>query len=225
MIWTIPNILTLCRLVAAPMVLLAFLVFDRAAADWIAFLLFTGAALTDFFDGWLARRLGQITEIGKMLDPIADKAMVIIVLFALIVRETHSPNAPLRLETPDPALTADPMLPWIAAAGALIILRETLISGLREFLADHKLPVTTLAKWKTSFQMLALGGLLAIEPLRDVLVTFEQHFRGNPQATAKLVGDVRTFFVALLGIAAVLTAYTGWDYFRRGIAYIASRED
>ena len=84
MIWTIPNILTIGRLVAAPCVALVFVVFDRPLADWLAFWIFVVAAMTDFFDGWLARKFNQVSELGKMLDPIADKVMVVIALSLII---------------------------------------------------------------------------------------------------------------------------------------------
>ena len=190
MTWTIPNILTAARILAAPGVAVVFLVFDRPLADWIAVILFIGAALTDFLDGWLARRLDQISALGKMLDPIADKAMVIIALMTVVW--THAQAA------------------LLIVPAVLIVLREVLVSGLREYLGDIKLAVTGLAKVKTAVQMIAIGCLLGAEPLRTT-------FGGGN--TADMVG------ITLLFLAAALTAQTGWDYFRKGLAYIRDKED
>ncbi len=82
--WTIPNLLSVIRVLAAPCVALSFAVFERPEADRIAVLIFFGAAATDYLDGWLARILNQESAFGRMLDPIADKAMVTIAL-ALII--------------------------------------------------------------------------------------------------------------------------------------------
>ena len=76
MLWTVPNILTILRLLAAPGVAVMFLYFHRPYADWCALILFMGAAITDWFDGYLARTWKQETKLGAMLDPIADKAML-----------------------------------------------------------------------------------------------------------------------------------------------------
>ncbi|MCC5984405.1 MAG: CDP-alcohol phosphatidyltransferase family protein, partial [Rhodobacteraceae bacterium] len=81
--WTVPNMLTILRLLAAPGVAVMFLYFHRPWADWFALILFTVAAITDFFDGYLARSWKQESRIGAMLDPIADKAMVVIALLVI----------------------------------------------------------------------------------------------------------------------------------------------
>ncbi|MDA8587243.1 CDP-alcohol phosphatidyltransferase family protein, partial [Rhodobacteraceae bacterium] len=83
MTWNIPNILTLMRLLAAPGVVLLFLYFTRPWADWFALFLFVSAAITDFVDGYLARAWKQESKFGAMLDPIADKAMVVIALLVI----------------------------------------------------------------------------------------------------------------------------------------------
>ena len=82
--WTIPNLLSVIRVLAAPCVAISFVVFERPEADRIAVLIFIGAAATDYLDGWLARILRQESAVGRFLDPIADKAMVTIAL-ALII--------------------------------------------------------------------------------------------------------------------------------------------
>ncbi|MDF2231109.1 CDP-diacylglycerol--glycerol-3-phosphate 3-phosphatidyltransferase [Albimonas sp. CAU 1670] len=179
---TVPNLLTLLRLLAAPAVALVYVVAPRPAADAVAVTLFMGASLTDFFDGWLARRWNQQTEFGRMLDPIADKAMVTIALAVLMM-----------LAGVDP---------WLIIPAAAIFLRETAVSGLREHLAGRvTIPVTRLAKWKTTVQMVAIGALF-LEPW------------GEPMRYAGL---------ALIWLAAALTVVTGWDYFRRGLASSAMR--
>ncbi|MCC6001148.1 MAG: CDP-diacylglycerol--glycerol-3-phosphate 3-phosphatidyltransferase, partial [Pararhodobacter sp.] len=132
MIWTVPNILTTLRLLAAPGVAIMFLYFNRPWADWLALVLFIGAAVTDFFDGYLARLWKQESRIGAMLDPIADKAMVVI---ALLVITGYSG-----------------MNPWLILPATVILFREVFVSGLREFLGQKAgvLQVTKLAKWKTT---------------------------------------------------------------------------
>ena len=142
MSWTVPNILTVLRLLAAPCVALAFVVFDRPAADWVAAVLFVAASATDWVDGYLARAWNQQSRFGTMLDPIADKAMVIIAL-ALV-------------------LGLSDLSPWVLIPGTLILFREVFVSGLREFLGAQagQLKVTRLAKWKTTVQMVAITLLL-----------------------------------------------------------------
>jgi CDP-diacylglycerol--glycerol-3-phosphate 3-phosphatidyltransferase len=140
MIATVPNMLTALRIVAAPCLVVPFLVAERPAADIAAFALFAAAAATDFLDGWLARRLDQASAVGAMLDPVADKAMVTIALALLMA--LHGPAA------------------WLAVPVALILAREVLVSGLREHLGQVSLAVTPLAKGKTAAQMVAIGVLL-----------------------------------------------------------------
>ncbi len=186
MIWTASNMLTFARVLAAPCIALVFVFLDRPLADWVAFVLFAAAALTDYVDGWLARRWNEISEVGKMLDPIADKAMVTIALAVL--------TGLIGLSF------------WYLVPVAAILLREVLVSGLREYLGDVKLPVTQLAKWKTTAQMFAIGWLLLFLPDADG--------PGN--------GTIAGF--ALLWVAALLTVMTGWDYFRKGLAVLQERE-
>jgi CDP-diacylglycerol--glycerol-3-phosphate 3-phosphatidyltransferase len=188
--WTLPNILTVGRVAAAPCVALAFVAFERPVADFVALVLFVTASLTDYLDGVLARAWKQESGIGKMLDPVADKAMVTISLAVLL------------------ALYG--LVWWLVVPVAAILLREVLVSGLREYLGDVKLPVTSLAKWKTTLQMMAIAVLFFAAGAEG---------RGGMHDTAHMPG------VALLWVAAALTAMTGWDYFARGIAYIRAREE
>lgn len=184
----LPNALTLFRLAAAPGVAVAFAVLPRPAADLAAFALFALAALTDYVDGWLARKLDAITPLGRMMDPIADKAMVAIALATLLA--VHGAD------------------PWLLLPAAAILFRETAVSGLREFLAGRVVvPVTFAAKAKTTVQMLALGLLL----LAGGLGTPGPHPYLWPAG------------LFLLLVAAGLTLWTGWDYFRRALADPAFR--
>ena len=214
---TLPNILTLFRLLAAPGVVLAFLLLPRPFADWTALGLFVGASLTDYLDGYLARRLNQISRIGTMLDPIADKAMVMIALLALSV---WSPLAHLAV-----------------IPAAIIMFREVFVSGLREFLGDvaGTLKVSKLAKWKTAVQMIALAVLLAHGAYNHLLgmavfgmdqVMIAEILAGrqeDPVGVASLIqrAEITGYGgIALLWLAAVLTAITGWDYFAKARAHL-----
>ncbi len=141
MTWTIPNTLTVLRLLAAPGVAVMFLYFHRPWADWFALTLFVGAAITDYFDGYLARLWKQESKFGTMLDPIADKAMVVIAL--LIITGYSGMN------------------PWLILPATAILFREVFVSGLREYLGGKTphLKVSQLAKWKTTAQMVAIAVL------------------------------------------------------------------
>lgn len=217
MTWTIPNILTTLRLLAALGVAVMFLYFNRSWAYWFALLLFAGAALTDFIDGYLARVWKQESRFGAMLDPIADKAMVMI---ALVIITGYSG-----------------MNPWFLLPATLIIFREVFVSGLREFLGKQAkgLQVTRLAKWKTTAQMVAIAVLFATG-------VFEHNFIDRTQGmdqvtldaimTGELPDEVGLRFnaiaaslswwsgVILLWIAAVLTLVSGVDYLRKSMPYL-----
>ncbi|MEO9864867.1 MAG: CDP-diacylglycerol--glycerol-3-phosphate 3-phosphatidyltransferase [Yoonia sp.] len=215
--WNIPNILTLLRLLAAPGVVLMFLYFSRPYADWFALILFVLAAVTDFVDGYLARAWKQESKFGAMLDPIADKAMVVI---ALVVITGFSG-----------------MNPWILLPATIIIFREVFVSGLREFLGDTAgtLKVTNLAKWKTTAQMVAIAFLFAKGAFEHFII--EQTI-GMDQATVDgiLDGTIEDVVglgwknfgwdfswyggIILLWVAAVLTFITGLDYLRKAMPYL-----
>lgn len=223
MIWTIPNILTMARIAAVLAIVLCFAVIDRPLADWLALGLFVVAALTDFLDGWLARKYDQVSDVGKMLDPIADKVMVIVGLMIVLANAVPF------------SLSAGYTTTLILFPAALIGVREVLISGMREYLGEVKLPVTRIAKWKTTVQLIAVGsGLLmgAFEP--DVNRQFFRLLSLDPQrpiyTTPIEVLTQRAYFVTglatviLLWIAALLTVISGWDYFRKGLAHIQARE-
>jgi CDP-diacylglycerol--glycerol-3-phosphate 3-phosphatidyltransferase len=201
--WTIPNLLSILRVLAAPCVAIAFAVLDRPDADRIAVAIFIGAALTDYLDGILARGLGQESAFGKMLDPIADKAMVLIALGILI----HLYDMQWQIVIP----------------AAMIMLREVLISGLREFLGDVKLAVTNMAKWKTTLQMFAICFLL----LRGAIVVPEGG-RPLPRFLATAIEDVSLALGAiglmLIWVAAWFTLVTGGDYLMKAMPYIREKD-
>ncbi len=202
--WTVPNFLTAFRLLAAPGVVVMFLYFSRPWADWFAMLLFVGASITDYFDGYLARLWKQESRFGAMLDPIADKAMVVI---ALLVITGFSG-----------------MDPWILLPATAIIFREIFVSGLREFLGDHakELSVTILAKYKTLTQMVALTVLFAtgvFEHSAAVRDRLNEDPFGLGSAYELAAHWSWWCGTALLWVAAVLTLTTGLDYFHKGRPY------
>lgn len=215
--WTIPNVLTTLRLLAAPGVAVMFLYFNRPWADWLALVLFVGAAITDYFDGYLARLWKQESRLGAMLDPIADKAMVVI---ALLVITGYSG-----------------MDPWLILPATVILFREIFVSGLREFLGARAglLNVTKLAKWKTTAQMVSIGVLFAamgLEYLRDrTAAQFDAEAHAALEAAGSAGGGVLwlaehggqivwTGGLALIWVAAVLTLITGWDYFTKALPFL-----
>jgi len=215
--WTIPNLLTTLRLLAAPGVAVMFLYFARPWADWFALVLFLIAAMTDFFDGYLARLWRQESRIGAMLDPIADKAMVVI---ALLVITGYSG-----------------MDPWLILPSTAILFREVFVSGLREYLgsASRLLAVTRLAKWKTTAQMVAIAvlfGAMGLEYIREQAQARNRALIAEMQATgidrdlnlltiANYGGEtVWTVGLVLIWIAAGLTLLTGWDYLRKAMPHL-----
>jgi CDP-diacylglycerol--glycerol-3-phosphate 3-phosphatidyltransferase len=202
--WTIPNILTVVRLLAAPGVALAFVFFPRPAADWIALMLFVLAALTDFVDGRLARAWGQETAFGRMLDPIADKAMVVIALSVIVGLSGINP--------------------LILVPVAFILLREVFVSGLREFLGASagKLQVTYLAKWKTTAQMVAIPVLL----LAGVFEYDRRHgtFWFSSWFHNWAAWSLQNGGLVLIWIAGLLTVVTGYDYLRKAMPFLRERK-
>ena len=178
--------LTYARVAAVPLVA-GFLFWpDGAWARWTALAIFVAAAVTDFFDGYLARAWSQQSSLGRMLDPIADKLLVSSVILMLAANQTIAGATLL--------------------AGLVILCREILVSGLREYLAELRVPVpvTAVAKWKTTVQLVALGFLIA-----------------GPAGEAAMPGAIQTGIV-LLWIAAILTLYTGWDYMKASYDHVGS---
>ncbi len=186
--YNIPNLLTYARILAVPLIVLFFFIEGRLQssdfARWAALALFIAASITDYLDGYLARIWNQTSNIGKMLDPIADKLLIASVLLLMAADGT--------------------IAGWSLWAAITILCREILVSGLREYLAALKVsvPVTRIAKWKTTAQMFALAFLLA-GPAGDKVLPYTTE-----------IG------ISLLWIAAILTIYTGYDYFRAGAKHM-----
>ncbi len=190
MLRSLPNLLTVSRILSIPILICLLLFIEDPAGSWLAFAAYTYACITDFFDGYLARAWHQQSAFGRFLDPIADKLLVAAVLLALVGIDRVS------------GLTVLP--------AAVILCREILVSGLREFLAevDVSVPVSKLAKWKTGIQMLALGFLLVGPNGPDF-------------------GPLSTSEIGFWGIwaAAVLTLITGYDYLTHGLRHIIETDN
>lgn len=188
-----PNTITMFRLIAA------ILIGIWPSAFW-NLVLFTLAASTDWLDGVLARRWNQTTKLGAMLDPIADKALVMIALIALAM-------GPI----------GDALGFAFGVMATVIIFREVLIAGMREFLGDarNQIKVTQLAKWKTALQMVGIGLLFLGVYLWDITHGGEAH---------DLVIYLRARAIDLgiigLGIAAVLTVITAIDYWIKALPFL-----
>ena len=184
----IPNLLTYARILAVPLIVLCFFIEGRLhgsdSARWVALVIFVVASVTDFLDGYLARIWDQTSNIGRMLDPIADKLLVASILLLVAADGT--------------------IAGWSIWAAIIILCREILVSGLREYLAALKVsvPVTKIAKWKTTVQMRAIAFLLA-GPAGDKVLPYTTEAG-----------------ITLLWIAAIVTIYTGYDYFRAGLRHV-----
>ena len=185
----LPNVLTCTRIAAIPVVV-GFMLIEPPLGNWLAFAVYTYACVTDFLDGYLARAWSQQSNLGRFLDPIADKLLIASVLLMLVGVDHIS------------GLTVLP--------AAVILCRELLVSGLREFLAEVRvsMPVSRLAKWKTVIQMLALGFLIVGPAGPDF----------GPLSTAEIG-------VYGLWLAAVLTMVTGYDYLCAGLRHISLSDE
>jgi cardiolipin synthase len=193
----LPNALTILRLALVPVFAIAF-VLPGELARFVAFLVFVAASVSDWLDGFAARKLKAGSDFGRMLDPIADKVLIAVALMMLVAEGTFTqfkPNGMLSLMLLVPAL--------------IILSREILVSGLREFLAGTRVsvPVTMLAKFKTAAQMVAIGAMI-LTPLANEFAP------GIPGTTYTYVAYL------LLWVAAALTVYTGIVYFRNGMVHI-----
>jgi len=198
---TLPNILTYARIAAIPVVVGC--IFAQSILDyplwlrWVAVAVFIAAAVTDYLDGYYARIWNQQSAFGRMLDPIADKLLVASCLLML---------------------AADGIIHgWSLWAAIVILCREILVSGLREYLAALRVsvPVTKLAKWKTTMQLVAIGFLLAGDA-GDLVVS----------ALSTQLGPLVTQLgLFLLWASAIFTIYTGYDYFRAGIHHLIAEDE
>lgn len=196
MLRQLPNVLTISRIVLLPVLIGLFFV-PGAAEAWWALWIYIFCAITDFFDGYLARKFGSTSGFGTFLDPISDKILVASLLMALAAFD--------RLEGF-----------WLIPA-IVILAREFLISGLREYLGPQnvKVPVSRLAKWKTGFQMTALGFLIIGDYGDSTMQTVFGVFMPQEDiAGALLTGQI------LLTLAAIVTLVTGWNYLKAGIKHI-----
>jgi len=182
MLTTLPNLLTLSRILAVP-VLVGTFYLPEPWAPWVACVLFSAAGITDWLDGHFARRWKQQSEFGRLLDPIADKLVVAAALFMLVAKDRISEISDL------PAL--------------VILMREILVSGLREHLAglNVRMPVSRMAKWKTFLQMVAIGVLLVGDA-------------GPNGVPVRIIGEI------MLWVAAALTLVTGYDYLHAGLTHL-----
>mgnify|MGYP006097766427 FL=1 len=191
MLKKIPNILTIGRIILVPFFVLSFYL-PGFYGDLTAFAIFVIASFTDFLDGMLARMMGEESKLGELLDPIADKIIVATALILLVMDGT--------------------IRHYEVIAAIIILTREILISGLREFLAKGqiKLPVSNLAKLKTFLQMLAIALLLTGETGNKIL-NFEDY-------------NAQTIGIILLWLSAFLTLYTGYEYLRKGIDHAMSED-
>jgi CDP-diacylglycerol--glycerol-3-phosphate 3-phosphatidyltransferase len=185
---TLPNLLTLSRILAVP--ILVFLLWKPSPIDYaITFVLYCLVGITDYFDGYLARAQGTVSRLGQFLDPIADKIMVAAVIIMLVAS---------RRAGGEPVIHDFHIIPAL-----VILLREIIVSGLREFLASLQVsvPVSAMAKWKTTLQLVALGALI----LGGAVPDWEW---------------VHQVGLASLWAAALLTLVTGWDYLRVGMQHM-----
>ena len=195
--FALPNALTIMRILLVPVFVVAYVI-PGEAARLVAFAVFALAGVSDWLDGFAARKLKAGSDFGRMLDPIADKVLVAVALMMLVAEGTFT------------HIKANGMLSLLRLVPALIILsREILVSGLREFLAGTKVsvPVTNVAKFKTAVQMIAISAMI-LTPLADVLVP------GIPSLTYAFIAYL------LLWVAAALTVYTGVIYFKNGVAHL-----
>lgn len=186
--FSLPNLLTISRILLVPVFVLAYSLHTETGR-LIAFVVFCLAGVSDALDGLAARKMQASSSFGRMLDPIADKILVASALMLLVA---------------DHALGGY----WTLIAALIILAREFLVSGLREFLANAavSLPVSRIAKFKTTIQMVAIGAMI-LGPIADRIV---------PGALAVAYGALWT--------AAGLTVWTGWVYFRAGLAHLRLAE-
>ena len=191
----LPNFLTSLRIFIIPLLVLSFYI-PGMLSNVVTALLFGIAAITDYFDGYFARSMKAQSNFGKCLDPIADKLLVIVAIVMLI--------------------KFNPSNPWILFPGLIIICREVLVSGLREYLAEVniRVPVSTLAKYKTAVQMFGIGGLLLGD--NGSAYVLYQWIGGYIEVDVKylLISVIGVLAKILFSFAAILTIITGYSYFR-----------
>lgn len=175
----IPNFLTFYRVLSIPVIILCVTP-QNSFLNWIALILYTLACLTDFFDGYLARKYNFETKFGQFLDPVADKILVTSVIFILVA--------------------VDKINGFFIYPALIIIVREILVSGLREFFSKTKphIKVTYLSKIKTVIQMFSLGFIIIGNDLKLNELTI-------------IIGETG------LTLASIITIYTGYKYFEENL--------
>ena len=180
----IPNLLTIGRIILVPIFIITFYI-PGFIGDLIPFFIFILASFTDFLDGLLARLYKEESKLGELLDPIADKIIVATALVLLVMNKT--------------------IQNYEVIAAIIILIREIMISGLREYLAKSQIsmPVTGLAKFKTFIQMFSIAILLTGDS-GNKLINFQDY-------------NAHTIGIVLLWLSAFLTLYTGYDYVKKGI--------
>ena len=188
----IPNYLTIGRIIIVPIFVFTYYL-PGFYGDVIPFALFVLASFTDFLDGLLARMYKEESKLGELLDPIADKIIVATALILLVMDGT--------------------IKNFEVIAAIIILTREILISGLREFLAKGKikLPVSSLAKLKTVLQMVAIALLLSGDT-GNKIINFQDY-------------NAQTIGIVLLWLSAALTLFTGYEYMRKGIDHAISEDN
>ena len=187
----IPNILTIGRIIIVPIFVITFYI-PGFFGDLIPFFLFVLASFTDYLDGLFARLFKEESKLGELLDPIADKILVAAALILLVMNGT--------------------IKNYEVIAAIIILTREILVSGLREFLAKGriKMEVTSLSKLKTVIQMTAIAILLTGES-GNKIINFQDY-------------NAQTVGIILLWLSSFLTLYTGYDYFRKGIDHVINED-
>ncbi len=193
MIWTIPNVLTYIRILIIPLIFFVMYSDNALIANQFACLLFFIAGISDYFDGYLSRKLNLTSEIGRFLDPIADKLLVSVILIVLAQTKFVS-----QFET---------------ILASIIISREIFVSGLREFLGNFKVKVyvSRLAKWKTAIQLLAMGCLIFGNAHTNQFYNSVWDY---------FTFYVYVVGVCLLFISAILTIVTGIQYLNKSLKYM-----
>ena len=190
-----PNLLTIIRIIFASLIALILIFFDSKFAYLISFILFCLAGMTDFFDGWLARRKNQISDLGRMLDPIADKILVISTLVILMSNNV--------IES------------YNIIAALIIIYREIFISGLREFLGDKSsvIKVTNLAKLKTTIQFIAILSFLGSQIINDYFMY------------THVINIFNSFICTfLIWMTSFISLLTGFNYIKSAHNYLNTKK-
>jgi len=190
-----PNLLTIIRIIFASLIALILIFSDSKMAYFISFILFALAGITDYFDGWLARKRNQISDLGRMLDPIADKILVISTFIILMSNNVIDG--------------------FNVIAALIIIYREIFISGLREFLGNKSfvVKVTKLAKWKTAIQFITILAFLG----RQVINDFYMY-------TVIINIFIEFICTLLIWITSLISLFTGINYLRSAYDHLSSKE-